>query len=113
MAAILGRHKPDRGVLGYIGAKKRLVGDEGIVLGGNHQHGHTDLRDNFLRAHGFVILLRIAVAKLGARYLILKSAPRSKGPEAVLRIALRKERNLGGVPRHHPRHKTALIKVIV
>lgn len=90
MAAMPGRDKLDGGIRANFGRYKGCVRDEWIVLGGDHEHGDTDLGGDAFGADVVVIILGIAIAELRSGDDVVKLAYGSDRSKARDRVTLRK-----------------------
>src|SRR5438874_12699213 len=100
MAAMLGRQKLNGGILADFGGQEGSVGDEGVVLRGDHQRGQADLSDDAFRADVFVIVLCVAIAELRRGDDVVKLTQGSNRRKAANRVALREQFMLSGVAGH-------------
>src|ERR1700704_5681930 len=77
MTAVLRRDKLDGGILIDFGGQEGSVGDEGVILRGDHERGHANLPRDAFRAHVVVIVLRVAIAELRRGDDVIELADRS------------------------------------
>src|SRR6266849_3583154 len=112
MAAMLRRNKTNRRVVSDFRSGKRSIRNEGIVLRGDHQKRHTNLRGDALGAGMLVVILRVAVAKLRRGNNVIKFAHGSDRTEAVELVALWKHFLLARVASHQAGDKVPLIKIV-
>src|SRR5260370_7107415 len=90
MGAMLGRDKLDGGIFNDLCSYEGCIRDKGVILRGDHERGHADLRGDPFRADVFVIILGVAIAELWGRDDVVKLTDGSDRSEAGERVALRK-----------------------
>src|SRR5439155_11332956 len=112
MPSMLGRQKLNGGILADSGGQEGSVGDEGVILRGDHQHGRADLGGDAFRADVFVIVLRVAIAEFWRSDDVIELTHGSNRWKAANREARREQFMLSGVPGHQATYKAALVKII-
>src|SRR6267378_4595546 len=113
MAAVLGRDKLDDGILADFGCQERSIGDEGVILRGDHERGQADLGGDAFRADVFVIVLRVTIAELRGGDDVVELTDGSDGSQSGNGVALRKQLMLSRVAGHEALHETALVGIVV
>src|SRR5437762_9548258 len=112
MASMLGRQKLNGGILADSGGQEGSVGDEGVILRGDHQRGQADMSGDALCADVFVIVLRVAIAEFWRSDDVIELTHGSNRWKAANRVALREQFMLSGVAGHQAAYKAALVKII-
>src|SRR6266850_5384118 len=113
MAAVLGRNKLDGRILVDSGGQERTEGHEGIVLGGDQEQGHADLRRDAFRTHVLVIVLSVVIAELRRGDDVIESTDRPDWSQAGNRVALRKHFVFSLIARHQAIHEAPLVNIVV